>query len=291
MLDYVDPAVDASLGAVMAVRAALVRADRLDDLMALTRRTTDIRAPTHIDSIGWVAGRLVVRSTTDLRYGDGTAVLFHRAAGRTTLDLGGAGGIVSEPIDVTGEIQGVRLRTMLRERTSGVEWATTTSLTFDWIDEGSGRDGPPTSRLRIRAACEADPASVAGRGPLTPGEWIWRMRLAAFGLTVVGALGTEDVGAGSGDGEPLGWPIPQFLRPGLLVTPTRTAGVGIGLEVARVAGAPPGRAVYVRPTTSRWKDGIAVRRAARRAFGHLPLAVRVRSTSLVRRLRSRGARF
>jgi cytidylate kinase len=40
-----------------------------------------------------------------LRYGDGTPVRFHRAAGRTTLDLGRASDIPAEPIDVTAEIR------------------------------------------------------------------------------------------------------------------------------------------------------------------------------------------
>ena len=45
MVDYVDPSVDAGLGAVMAVKAGLFRADRLDALVELAQRMSQLTAP------------------------------------------------------------------------------------------------------------------------------------------------------------------------------------------------------------------------------------------------------
>ena len=75
--------------------------------------------------------------------------------------------LVAAPIDVTDEIGAVRLITMLRERSSGVEWATTTDFRLEWSEAGSTPEGESASRLRIRATCKVDPAFVAGGGRLS----------------------------------------------------------------------------------------------------------------------------
>jgi glycosyltransferase involved in cell wall biosynthesis len=283
LVDYVDPRVDASLGAVMALRASLIRKDRLDDLVALARRTSDIVAPSEVDAIRWVAGRLEVAFTTEFRHRDGTPFVFVRGGGRTALDPALTRDVAATPIDVTAEVGAVRLLTMLRERSSGVEWATTTDFRLDWSETGTTTDGATESRLRFRATCQIDPAFIAGGGRLSPGDWILKMRLNAFGFNIEGPLG-----AATADDAAHPMPPPQFLRPDLLATPRLAAGTGFTFEVARVAGAPRGQVVYRRPFWSTWRVQARAGHAARRIYGRLPSGLQRRSASLLRRARSRG---
>jgi glycosyltransferase involved in cell wall biosynthesis len=282
LIDYVDPSVDSSLGAVMALRAALIRADRLDDLLALARRTSDLIAPSRIESVSWVAGALRVEFSTEFRYRDGTPFTFIRSDDRTALDPRLSRDLDPDPVDVTAEIGRVRLLTALRERTTGVEWATPTTVRLDWSDATPGTDGATEARLRFRGTCTVDPAFIAGGGRLAPGDWIWRVRLNAFGLNIESPLG-----AGMTDDDAVVAPPPQFLRPDLLVTPRLGVGVGVTIEVVTVAGPPRRGDVYRRPVWSSWNIRTRIGRGAVRVHGRLPPSLQRRTASLVRRVRSR----
>jgi len=282
LVDYVDPSVDGSLGAVMALRAALIRADRLDDLLALAQRTSDLIAPSRIESISWMSGVLQVEFSTEFQHRDGTPFTFIRGGGRTALDPSLSRGLDPDPIDVTAEIGRVRLLTTLRERSTGVEWATPTTVHLEWTESPPHADGAAGTRLRFNGRCQVDPAFAAGGDRLTPGEWIWRTRLNAFGLNIEGSLG-----AGMTDDDVVAAPLPQFLRPDLLVTPHLAAGAGVTIEVVAVAGPPRREDVYRRPFWSTWNVRARIGRWAVRGYGHLPPSLQRRSASAVRWLRSR----
>lgn len=282
LLDYVDPSVDRSLGAVMALRAALVRADRLDDLLALAHRTSDLVAPSTIESIGWSAGSLHVGFSTEFRHRDGIPFTFIRTDGRTALDPRLSQDMVTDPVDVSAELGRVRLLTTLRERSSGIEWSTPTTVRLEWTETAAGTDGRVEARLRFRGRCTVDPAFAAGGDCLPPGDWIWRTRLNAFGLNIEGPLG-----AGATEGDAIRIPIPQFLRPDLLVTPRLVAGAGLTVDVATMAGPPRGQDVYRRPVWSTWNVRAKLTGAAFRVYGSLPASLQRRAASVVIWLRSR----
>ena len=280
IVDYVDPDVDAGLGAIMALRMRLIREDRLADLVTLAERTSELVAASRIESVHWMGGRLEVEFSSEIRHRDGTPLVFGRAGGRTVLDPRLSQDLIGASIDVTDEIGGVRLLTMVRERPSGVEWATPTRLTLDWGPAGPEAVGPAEFRLVLHGACGADPEFLAGERPLAPGDWIWQTRLAAFGLKLDRALGV-DTPADRG----VEMPIPQFIRPNLLVTPRLSPGVGIALAVARVAEPPRDRSVYRRPIGSTWRLGATIGRAGRRIHGRLPAGVQRRSIAAIRSMR------
>ena len=157
-----DRDVDAGLGAVMALRARLIREDRLDDLVTLAERTVALDAPSRVESVRWVGGRLAIEFSTEVRHRDGTPFVFDRAGGRTALDPRLSGDLVGAPVDVTDEIAGVRLLTMMRERTAGIEWATSTKVSLEWLPTGSATGGRAESRLVFHAVCQVD-TGVLGR--------------------------------------------------------------------------------------------------------------------------------
>ena len=283
LIDYVDPPgrrqPGRSDGPPRGVRSEPIFCD---DLLTLAQRTSDIVAPPHVESIRWVAGRLEVALTTEFQHRDGTPFVFVRGEGRTALDPRMGRDLVAAPVDVTEEIGAVRLMTMLRDRSSGVEWATTTDFRLEWSEAGSTPEGESASRLRFRARCRVDPAFIAGGGRLPVGDWIWKARLNAFGFNIEGP-----VGAGTPDVATPPMPPPQFLPPDLLVAPHFVAGAGLTLEVARVDGPPRGQAVYRRPVWSSLRMRARAGRTARAIHGRLPPALQLRSAALVLRLRSR----
>ena len=141
----------------------------------------------------------------------------------------------------------MQVSTILQERENSIEWGVPTRVTIETIDGGAGPDGWERVRLLVRGVITLDP-EVAGIGrPLTPGDWVVRPRLAAFGLDLRGQLGDAMAGdapdheetAGLVDALP-----PLFRGPDRLVTLHYAPGEGMRLEVARVAGRPRGRAVY-----------------------------------------------
>jgi hypothetical protein len=282
IVDYVDPEVDASLGAMMALRMRLIREDRLADLVTLAERTSELVASSRIESVRWAGGRLDVEFSTEIRHRDGTSFLFGRAGSRTTLDPTLSQDLVGASIDVTDEIAGIRLMTMVRERGSGVEWQTSTKDIREWMPAGSDGDGPIGSRLVLHGSCEVDPQYVGGGRPLEPGEWLWQSRLAAFGLKLDRRLGADTDAEGGVE-----TPIPQFIDPDLLVTPTLSTGAGLALAIARVAEPPRDRPIYRRPIGSTWRVRATIGRVARRAHGRLPLGVQRRSIAAIRSLRRR----
>ena len=280
IVDYVDPGVDASLGAITALRMRLIREDRPADLLTLAERTSELMAPSQIESVRWAGGRLEVAFSAEIRHRDGTPFEFGRTGGRTTLDPGLSQDLIGSSIDVTDEIADIRLTTIVRERTSGVEWQTSTNVTLDWVPAGSDAGALPRSRLVFQGTCRADLESVGGGRPLAPGDWSLRSRLAAFGLSLERVLGAET----SAD-RVVDMPIPQFIEPDLIVTPRLSTGAGMALGVSRVAEPPRAGSVYRRPIGSIWKIRATVERAGRRAHARLPHVVQRRSIAMVRSVR------
>ena len=145
-----------------------------------------------------MAGRLAIEFSIEIRHRDGTPFVFERAGARTNLDPRLSSDLVGASIDVTDEVAGIRLLTMVRERTAGIEWATSTKVTLDWVATELATQGHAESRLILHGICQLDPEFSAGGRALAPGDWIWRTRLAAFGLNLEAPLG-------SGSGSPPRW--------------------------------------------------------------------------------------
>ncbi|HEV8403064.1 MAG TPA: glycosyltransferase family A protein [Candidatus Limnocylindrales bacterium] len=282
IVDYVDRDVDASLGAIVALRMRLIREDRLADLVTLAERTSELVGLSRVESLRWAGGRLDAAISTEIRHRDGTPFLFGRVGGRTTLDPTLSQDLVGVSIDVTDEMAAVRVSSLVRERTSGVEWQASTKVRPDWVPvDADGRESG-RSRLVLHGSCQVDPNDAAGGGPLAPGDWLWQTRLAAFGLKLDRGLGADT----DADGMVV-MPRPRSIEPNLSAQPTLSPGSGLTILVTAVTAPPAHGSIHRRPGTSRRRMRATLGRLGRRTFARLPPAVQRRSIAAIRLLRRR----
>jgi hypothetical protein len=276
----VDEEIDASLGAVMGLRAALIRADRLDALVELTRRSADLVAPSRIEWTRWAAGRLEIGFAAEIRHRDGRPFAFARRDTQTVLDPDFTRDIAAELIDVSDDLRPVRLGVTIRDEMTSVEWRASTKVTVVPKDLEPGADGRDRVRVVFQGVATLNPELAAGDQPLPPGVWEWRTRLEVFGLgleALLGAATTADADIAT---------LRPYFHADHLVTLTVTPGSGATLAVAEAAEPPRGRSVYRPRTGTIWRAEMTVARAARRVHRRLPAPLRDRSAAAVRAVRS-----
>ncbi|SDS66223.1 Glycosyltransferase involved in cell wall bisynthesis [Friedmanniella luteola] len=101
----------------MRVRAHLVREQRLDLLLALAEAEAGLTATVLAEQVWYEEGAAAVRFSMELRYGDGSPVLFRRAGDSVVwvppLDLGA---LPRSAIDVTADLLAARLHLLVRRR-------------------------------------------------------------------------------------------------------------------------------------------------------------------------------
>ena len=252
----IDTSVDDGLGAVLRMRATLVRADRPDHLLTLAQRAAEIHAASAVEAVAWRGGRLAITFSAWFDIGpDHRRVSLLRQGPRYLLDRALTEGL-SEPVDVTAELRSLRVELMVRHRTTGARWSAPTRSRLDLIEErAAGHDH--SSRPILRARANLSPVDVAGGRPLERGDWDLSIRLTGLGLDREVAIG-----AARSPGVDVSFP-PALLGDGQqIVVPQFDARGQLSLEVGRrdltIAAAVAGRSVrFVR-------DGrkLAVRLAA-----------------------------
>jgi glycosyltransferase involved in cell wall biosynthesis len=228
-----DARVEAGLGVIGRVRADLVRADRPDSVLELARRSLDLGAVTRVEATRWLAGRLRIGFTMEIQHGDGSPLYLERRGGRTCLERAFTSGILADPIDVTDALERVRVKTLLHERDSSVEWDVPTKVTVETTDAGVSGDGWARVRIIVRGVITLDPETAAVGRPLEPGAWALHNRLAAFGLDLRSKLG--GAGAAGEDVARLVDALPsQFRSPDRLAALRSEPDASLWLEIARV---------------------------------------------------------
>jgi hypothetical protein len=243
--DLMGPEVDEGLGAVLRLRASLMRQGRTEDLVTLAERCAPIRATTHVEAITWRRGRLALDFTVRLETGDGRPVPLARREGRLLLDPGLTDGIAA-PLD-GAQPDALAVQVFLRDDPTGTEWVVPTQVR---AGPGPGEDGDEGEAPSLSAAASAsvDSLRVAGGTALPAGTWELWVRLTGFGL---------DRRTRIGSGEPPGDGPPAALlgsRPHVVVV-ERDHGAGIVLRIdgpgpAPGAGFDP-QAVIFGPTDGR----------------------------------------
>jgi poly(ribitol-phosphate) beta-N-acetylglucosaminyltransferase len=290
-LDVVDAQVEAGLGIFVRVRADLVRADRPGALLELGRRALDLGAVARVEQAHWSAGRLRIGFTMEIKHGDGSPFYLERRGGRTFLERSLTSGILADPINVTDGLERVRVRTLLHERESNVEWDVPTKITVETIDAGANVDGWARVRILVRGVVTFDPETAAVGRQLVPGAWAFHLRLSAFGLDLRGQVGESG---------PSGDAIPRSVDslPSLFHSPDRLATLrfaskeSLWLEVARVDGRPRGSVVYDPLATGpRARIAASLTTAGRSVYRRLPIGLRVRSSNTYQALRATLRRY
>jgi len=121
-LDCMDDAVHDGLGATLRLRSTLLREGRFEGLVTLVDRESALSLDA---TAGWpdvADGTLRVPFRTAIRWADQAPFVLERVGGRLFLDTRLTGGIAAAPIDVTDEVDGLRVQAALVERGGWGEW-------------------------------------------------------------------------------------------------------------------------------------------------------------------------
>ncbi|MGI8761346.1 MAG: glycosyltransferase family 2 protein [Jatrophihabitantaceae bacterium] len=197
-LESLPPALDAGLSAPQRVRAALLREDRLHDLLCSVEHYDGNRALARLLALHWddsgalvleVAGSLVERtSDSPWRYErDGNSVYLSEPK-----HLRGA--FPRAAAECGAQLRSATLRLVLRRRADSEEWAVPTQCStqthhderFTW--------------LSYRASARLDPATLGGGAPLSPGVWDVYAQIVQTGWSKqarLGSLRTPEATAGA----------------------------------------------------------------------------------------------
>ena len=184
-LDYLPDAVFDGLFGLERARAALVRADRSDELLELTRRAAGLESRAVLESADWRRDRLRLSLTARfVRDGGAEPLVLRRAGERDLLDPALTDGLdAGGPLDVTDELDRFRVEVHLRHRATAVTWPLPgVRLDLDDLAERPGQDRPVTVCPLIRADVSIDPRRAAGGGPLSEGTWDVQLRVQGPGL-------------------------------------------------------------------------------------------------------------
>nr|WP_238341613.1 glycosyltransferase [Actinopolymorpha rutila] len=255
-LERMTDGVTAGLPALLRMKASLLMAGRLDELVTLAERCRAIKARTPLESVSWSDGRLKLRFDAYLQReaGAGEEVLaVHQEDGKYYLDPA----LSEELLDwhdgyLGNELRSARVDVSIRDRETAAEWLipAKVQLTYDERTATDTGDGHRTS-VRIRGSVTVDPERAAGGRPLGKGIWDLWARVVLVGFDQRVRLGTSDVAALQ-DGC-----LPALLgQQNLLVVPYFTEGHdNLSLDVDRrgktLAKAVGGRAWTPLPAAGR----------------------------------------
>jgi glycosyltransferase involved in cell wall biosynthesis len=187
VVGMIPPDVDAGLGSIARLRAALLRAGRQEALLALARRCASVEAAAEIDEVSWHGGRLTVRGRARLDAAPGRPFPVLERGGRRSLDASLTGDLVDDVTGVTTEVGAFPVAPYVRDRVSGSQWSVPARIDLSWepADEGDpGGGGDPSDLVTPIARFSAgfSPLGMAGGRTLDPGSWEIGVRVTAFGL-------------------------------------------------------------------------------------------------------------
>ncbi|MFI1562005.1 glycosyltransferase family 2 protein [Streptomyces sp. NPDC020490] len=176
------PGVAAGLQPTQQVVAALIAADRYDDVVAFAEWEAGVALSAEPARVAWADGTLRIEFAAEFTAG-GTPLLFPGGAAPAPLD--------GAPLDVAEAIAWVcadsfaRFGTatadlLLRERSTAAQYFQPVELTREIMPAGD--DGTRT-RLVLRASATVDPAAAAGGEPLRGGLWDAHARVRLGGWT------------------------------------------------------------------------------------------------------------
>ncbi|MFC1417279.1 glycosyltransferase [Streptacidiphilus cavernicola] len=182
--DYLPEGVYAGLFGLERARAALIRADRPDQLLELSERASGLASRAVVGSVGRRRERLRIDFAADfVRDAEGTPLVLRTRDGRQLLDPALTEGLdLGGPLDVSGELGRFRCDALLRHRDSAVTWPLPCSTTLSLEAHGHDADGELTVRPVIRGSVLFDPRRAAGGGPVAEGVWDLRLRVLGPGL-------------------------------------------------------------------------------------------------------------
>ena len=183
--DYLPEGVFDGLFGLERARAALVRADRPDELLELANRASGLESRAVVESADLRRDRLRLSFAAGfVRDAKGTPLILRRVGGRYLLDPALTEGLdVGGPIDVTDELRRFRFDVHLRHRGTAVTWPLPCGTELVLEDgEPAGPDGSVTVRPLIRGRVGFDPHRAAGGGPVPEGVWDVRLRVMGPGL-------------------------------------------------------------------------------------------------------------
>jgi glycosyltransferase involved in cell wall biosynthesis len=173
------PGVAAGLEPIQQLVAALIMADRFDDVLTLARWEAGVSALVELDDVRWEGGELLVRYRSELRDASGP-MTFVRVDGAERL----APPVDDVGADLTTKPARAKADLMIRHRKTGAEYFLPTTTT--WSYEG------PDDRRRFVMTTDAtiDPRTAASGAPLPRGIWDLFVRPSAHGWTPETRLGS-----------------------------------------------------------------------------------------------------
>ncbi|MEV0176332.1 glycosyltransferase [Streptomyces sp. NPDC050803] len=175
------PGVAAGLQPTQQVIAALIAADRYDDVEAFAEWEAGIALKAVPEGVAWQDGALRIDFAAE----------YHSGGAPLTFAAGGGGNpLEAPPKDVAEAIAWVGADTvarfgsatadlLLRERTSAAQYFQPVQFTRETVPTEDGR----RFRLVLRATATVEPASAAGSVPLADGLWDVHIRVKLGGWT------------------------------------------------------------------------------------------------------------
>ncbi|HVU91544.1 MAG TPA: glycosyltransferase family A protein, partial [Jatrophihabitans sp.] len=226
------PALDAGLSPPQRLRAELLRAGRLDDLVDYVRHQVDLRCTVRLEDVRWSAGGELELELTG-RLVDGRPdrpVRYPRRDGVIWLPAPPLEPPVAVEVDRgTSPLASGRLGVVLRRRADSQEWP----LRVECVQQLDEQDRGVSASYR--AVARLDPASASGGAPLPGGVWDFYASISQTGWAKSARLGGDH-------SEPAEQGTRSLVLGGVRYRPYWTAGVGaLSLAVGEGdGGAPPG---------------------------------------------------
>jgi glycosyltransferase involved in cell wall biosynthesis len=176
VVDRFDVVMDAALDPADRIRAYLLRADRLDLLVALATIDRGVTAATKLTGLGWDDDRLRLTVTATLAYADGSPLLFDTSDDRVVRVLPEplSAALPVEVRDMTARLRHVTASFVLRNRSDQVLQPVRADYTVELVPTGDH------AAVRATATAVIDPGTVFAGGPLPPISDVL-LRFAAFG--------------------------------------------------------------------------------------------------------------
>ncbi|WP_052744563.1 glycosyltransferase family 2 protein [Streptomyces odonnellii] len=231
--EFMTDGVHRGLAAVPRTRSELLRRDRPAELTEFTRRQADLVARCAVAEPRWNRDRFKAAFSARFEGGpDGTGLLLARRGERYFLAPALTDGILTEPVEVTGELKSFRADVLLQHTESAHVWVVPceTSLVLEEEPGDDGDDGTVLVRPVVTGTFAVDPLRGAGGAPLGEGVWEVRIRLMGAGFDRYARAGESTAPGG------IGLPAPEIL-----------GGHGTGHEIAAALDG-EGLALTVRAT-------------------------------------------
>jgi len=184
---------DAGLSPPQRVRATLLRAGRLDDLLAYVEHQARIKARVRLTGLSWTAdGELELALEGSLRDGDGPVTYVRSDAELRLTEPSYAGGApVGVRVDTgTSPLRSGSLQLVLRRRADSEEWPVPVRSTQAQDESGA------LVSASYRGTGRFDPRTLGGGRLLTPGVWDLYAKVGQTGWSKearLGSLRADDV--------------------------------------------------------------------------------------------------